>query len=364
MKVLGTLLLIATCLSCGSTRTYRSDPGPFDALPAPERVPLRAAREAFESGDLLRAAAYLEPVVRRHTRNIGVRAFYQDLELDQLRAGLSAGAALPPENPEDAEGVLRERYIAEARAQGLPELWVLAARLEVDGGRALDYLDRAEEIDPNCVWVFYARAWWSFRLRRFQDARAAMDKGLELDPGHLPSLRLLSHMLAGSGDGPEAIRVLGKWLDRASTNPLVPSPQRAEGLVDLALMRVLRDEPKGALELLGELERMDPEHYFLQDVARMELVRAAAYDLRGKGEKALAASRRAAAADPSILLPLVNEALLLRRRQSGSEAEKEAWERVLEEASAPTAEDETVDFNRLLLQLMARIQLGRLEEGE
>lgn len=360
----GALALVLSLLAaCGGTRSYRSEPGPYDALPAPERVPLRGARQALEAGDLFRAAAYLEPVAARHPRNLGVRSLLQELELAQRLSVSPMEASAPVDEASVRE--LRESYVERARSAASPELWVLAARLEDDGGRALDYLERAEALDPGCVWVHYARAWWSFRLRRFQDARTSMDRALELDPGHLPSLRLHAHMLAGAGDGPEAIRVLGLWLERATADPLVPSSQRAESLVDLALLWVLDGQPKRALQRIDELDRFDPERRFLPDSARLELVRAAAHDLRGDRDLALEASRRAAEANPRSLLPLVHEAILVQRRSPGSDQERAAWERVLAEATSPReGEESSVDFDALLLQLMARANLGRLSDEE
>ena len=363
--LVASLLAAVLFSACGASRSYRAQPGVYDLLPDAERVPLRGARQALESGDLARAAAYLEPVAARHPRNLGVRSFLQELELAQLAAGQPLDDIEPLVDPADAERVLRERYVADARSSASPELWVLAARLEDDGGRALDYLERAEALDPGCVWVHYGRAWWSFRLRRFQDARLAMDQALALDPGHGRSMRLFARMLAGSGDGPEATRVLALWLERAEPDPLIASNERAAATVDLALLYVLADKPRKALAVLDDLQRSDPEHRFLQDVARLELVRAAAHDLEGDWELALSASRRAAEAGGGTLLPLVHEAILTQRRSPGTDAERTAWERVLEASTtALDAEGAAVDFERLLLQLMARANLGRLEEDE
>jgi len=355
---LGALLIGA----CGTTRTFVADPGAYDRVPDEWQTDLAAARLAFDRGDPHTAYSRVGPLCLERPQVVPVRIFLQEIELALLEREGKVGT-LVAADPEEARKVLAAFYEKQAGASTRAEGPVLAARLAPDGESALALLDVADAIDPRCIWVHYARAWWRTGLRRFKEARDSLKIALRMDPGHLPSLRLQAILLAGAGDTKDAAAVLEVWLERTSGDPLYSAGERADALLDLAALRVLLGEPRAALDLLEEL---DPRA--VRDPARAEEVRAAAHDARGELTAALEAVRRASDGAPSALLPLVQRAMLL-RGAGDPEGERKAWERVVElteESSAPADSEDlsSIDFVSNLYRLQALARLERLARGE
>jgi tetratricopeptide (TPR) repeat protein len=343
--------------ACGTPRSYRADPGPYDRVPPEWHAPLGAARLAFERGEAHEAFLLVARLCNERPRIVPVRLFLQEIQLHLLEREGRVGDLLAGVG--EARAVLAASYERLAESEPRAEGYVLAARLCADGEQALALLDEADAIDARCVWVHYARAWWRYRLRRFKEARESLRVALRLDGGHLPSLRLNATMLAGAGDSEQAAATLEVWLERSSDDPLYAAAERAEALLDLAALQVLLDEPGEALNLLEEL---DPRA--VRDPVRAEVVRAAAHELRGERARALEAVNRAHALDPGALLPLVQRALVL-EGAGDPEGERDAWLRLLEltertEPKPEAADLASIDFEGALFRLQARTRLERL----
>ena len=372
--------LLFAVAGCGAARGYPADPGPYDRVPGSWTDRLHEARLRFERGDERGAYEILEPLAEERPKLVPVRIFLQEVELALLEHHGQVGDLVrEPERP--PQELLFHGYEARAASSPSAEACVLAARLAPEGTEALALLDQADTLDPDCVWVDYGRAWWRYRMRRFKEARESIRLALKTDSGHLPTMRLLSTMQAGAGDGEEAAVVLEIWLDRTADDPLYAAVDRADALLDLAALEVLRGEPKAALE---HLEDLDPRA--VRDPQRAEEVRAAAHQARGESEEALAAVRRAAELGPRELLPLVQEAMLL-ERAGDREGERAAWERLLQRLEAPEASAESdgslaggsatapaggsaepappgpIDFESVLFRMQARTRLERLRRA-
>ena len=369
MRALGGVILACAVSACGTARlALDPDPGPYDLFPAGERITLRTARTAFEGGNFEVAAGLLTELTQRHPEHLPTRTFLQDVELSLLEAGLPVGELAAPAALADAERVLLASYLARAEEAPSAAAFVLAARLEQDPDPAFALLDRAAELDPDCIWVHYGRSFRLFALRRFPEAREAMAKARALDPGHLPTIRLYASMRASAGDTDLAIQALTAWLDRTERDPVVPPAHRAEALCDLAALLVLDGRERASLSLLTEVRGE-----LLQDRSRVELVRAAAHQGQGELDLALAAARHAWELGAESLLPLVQEAMLISQSEGDLQGEREVWERLLEAAAQerkrraerPAGPGEGgVDFQSLLIQLMAHSRLERLRRSE
>lgn len=349
---------------CGAGRTYISTPGPYDIVPGAWEEELEAARDAFEEGDLQECETQLAPLAEERPIVLPVRVFLQDVQLGLLGASREVGGVRVP--PERAQVHLGDLYAARADANPSASGYVLAARLADSGEAALDYLSQAAALDSGCVWVPYGRAWWLFRLRRFPEAREAIQDALDLDGGHLPTMRLHGSMLASAGDTKDAVYVLELWLERGADDPLVDPRMRADAKVDLAALLVLEDEAEEALDLLAGIR---PD--LLPDPARAELVRAAALEDLGLRTLALSAARRAKALDPDGLLSLVQQALLL-HFEGNTAQERAMWEMLLLEAEsrleprgelreASLDQREALDVQSILIQLQARARIERID---
>lgn len=344
--------------ACGSSRAFVSDTGPYDRVPQAWLEPLGTARLAFERDDAHGAYATVARLALQRAEILPVRAFLQDIELFLLESEGRVGD-LSANSPAEARAVLARDYLVRAERAAEVEDYVLAARLCSDGEEALALLDEADTIDPRCVWVHYGRAWWRYTMRRFKEARESLRVALRLDGGHLPSLRLHATLLAGAGEGDEAAAALEVWLERTSENPLFAAEERADALLDLAALEVLRGSPRSALELLEEL---DPRA--VRDPVRVDEVRAAAHEARGELAQALEAVRRASAQRPEALLPRAQLAMLL-RSAGDAEGERRAWLELLEltdppEAAVAPEDPAAIDFEGALFRLQAQTRLERL----
>jgi tetratricopeptide (TPR) repeat protein len=354
-------LFASLVASCGAPRAFTAEPGAYDRVPEAWGESLFAARLAFERGEMHVAHGLVAPLCLDVPRLLPVRVFLQEIELALLSSEGRLGELTASTAPE-ARAVLARRYEERAEVEPRAEGYVLAARLAADGEEALALLAEADTIDSRCVWVHYGRAWWYYQLRDFKKARESLRTALRLDGGHLPSLRLHATLLAGAGEGDEAAAALEVWLARTAEDPLFSAAERADALLDLAALEVLADEPKAALELLEEL---DPRA--VRDPVRAEEVRAAAHDARGELTQALEAVRRARAQRPDVLLPIVQQALLL-QSAGDVEGERRTWQHLLDltAARAAVAGEEdlaSIDFEAALFRLQAHTRLARLAQA-
>ena len=356
MKRLGPWVALALwSAGCASSPSYRATPGRYDLVPPAWREPLASARLAFDRGDYRSAYLTLSPLAGKGPEILPVQVFYQDAQLAVLTAEGALGE-LHAASSEEARSALASMYLKDASREPYAARYVLAARLAATPEEALSLLDAADTVDPRCVWVHYARAWWRYHTRYFKQARDDLKRALNLDAGHLPSVRLQATMMAGAGDTEEAVAALEVWLERTAGNPLFSGAERADALLDLAALNVVLDEPEAALELLAEL---DPRA--IRDPARPEEVRAAAYEALGELTLALEAVARAAQASSDDALPLVQRALL-QRRAGNSEGERQAWLELLAATDRWRVADPNgeLDFDAVLFRLQAETRLERL----
>ncbi len=359
--------LIALALAaCGSTRSYVPDPGPYDRIPSAWSAQLWRARFAYDDGRLREAHGLLRPLADQRPELLGLRSFLQEVEVGLLEEGQEVGGLRVPDATK-ARPWLADVYRQRADANPDALSYVLAARLQSRGPAALRLLDEALSIDPDCVWAHYGRAWWNFGLRRFPQARADVEAALQLDRGHLATMRLHASMLASAGDTRPAIVCLVAWLKQGETDALVDPHQRAEAQVDLAALLVLDGQAEEALALSEAIDRS-----LLREPARAELVRAVALGDLGRLSVALSAARRGKEESPDDLLPLVYQALLL-QLQGNVTQERAVWQALLSEATARREAEAIRPFDPeepgelylpdLLIELQARTRLERLERG-
>lgn len=344
--------------SCGTSRSFVAAPGPYDRVPVAWNEGLSRARVAFERGELASAHELVAPLAAERPELLPVRLFLQEIELARLASEGVLGE-LRAQGAEEARAVLFERDDQAADLRPRAEGYVIAARLAPDATTAQQLLLEADTVDPRCVWVAYARAWWALRARDFKVARERLARALALDPGHRPSMRLAATLSAGAGDYESAAATLEVWLERTADDPLVSAGERADALLDLAAVRVLLGESDEALELF---EALDPRA--LRDPVRVEAVRAAALAASGDSDAALVAAERGAALGPERLLPVVQAALIHQRAGRVAE-ERQAWLRLIELTASSSesggADPAAIDFEAALFRLQARTRLARLE---
>ena len=371
---LGALLGLVLAAGCRAPRVYVSTPGPYDRIPEEWRQELRLVRLSFENGDLRRAHERLWTLAVSRPEVLPVRLMLQDLQLARLGTGRDLDGDVP--EGADTEETLADVYRQRAEVQPTTIELVLAARLVTDGEEALELLDKALALDPGCVWVHYGAAFWNARLRRFPEARAAIERAFRLDSGHLPTMRLHASLLARAGDTVGALDVLELWLERSEGDPLVDPARREEAKVDLAALHVIDSDPRGALRALEELDRGR-----LADPARADLVEAVAFADLGRRGEALAAAQSAKALAPESILALVHQALLF-AAEGDAAGERSTWELLLREADERRADEAStgpppdseagagagepapLDFADLLLELRAHARLERIERAE
>ena len=344
--LIAALGLVSLGFGCSTPRAYTSRPGAYDRTPEHWQPLLVEARDAVEEQDLDRAYEILTELAAEDPRIIPVRIFLQETELALGRAG-----RMRVESPEQAIPWLSSIYLDAAEANPSAEAYVLAARLQGDARMALQLVDQAERLDPRCVWVPYARAWWSFVDYRFTPAEDAVRAAFKLDPGHLPTMRLQAIVLTAAGETSSAIDVLEVWRKRAEHNPLISPEKRGAALLDLASLEVLAGRPR---EALRHLEKADPR--VLTDLGRVEGVRAAAHEARDEFDLAFEAVRRASLEDPEDPLPIVQAAMIY-ARMGDEEAELATWRELLEHLEA----SDGPAFQALLFRLQAITRLQRAE---
>ncbi len=353
--------LLALGPACSATSTYRPQPGPYDAVPREWSATLTQARETLERGDVRAAHDLVRPLAAQRPAILPVRIFLQELQVTLLERGESVGGFQVPDGADPAL-VLGDLYLQRADARPSTAEYVLAARLAPSGEEALRMLERAQEADATCVWTHYARAHWNARLRRFPEARAAVQAAFDRDPGHLPTMRLHASLLAGASETAEALAVLELWLARTRDDPMTDPTQRANADLDRAALLLLEDEPRRALRVLEDVDRMRvsiPE--------RVDLLRAVALQDLDDRPRALSAARRAYDAAPDQLLPLVHQAMLL-NQQGNFTQEEQIWRLLLQiiqerRQRAEEEPDAALDMADLLIQVRANTRLSRLREG-
>lgn len=127
------------------------------------------------------------------------------------------------------------------------------------GGRypaALEGLYQALEQQPDFPPALMLLGTAYFRLRRYEDSRLALERFCEVAPGDLWRTQALGHCHYSLGDYPLALSHYEAVL-AAMPEALGPSPEALRGL---ALCHMRLDAPDRALELLGQVLELRPDH--------------------------------------------------------------------------------------------------------
>lgn len=267
-----------------------------------------------------------------------------------------APEAEPPSSPaasdageNEAYAALRERYRRVALAEPSVANFVLAARLEPDATAAMLLLDRAEELDADCAWIHYGRAYLAARAGDWAQVRVWVARAHEADPGHLPTRWLEAWMLAQGGNVGEAIAALENWLSRARGDLRLDERLVRGAELDLAILSVLSGDADRAQKLLQELDEAGGES------GRQLSVAASTEQALGDFDAALESAKRAEAVAPGEILPVVQQAMLYDNWLDDPVAAEAAWTRVLAISRA------SPDLSTLLERMRARVRLERFQ---
>jgi len=332
--ILAVLLASCSVLRRGPPR-YAARPGPYDVLAQEDRAVVVRARRLLDQKESDAARDLLRRLSSEQPGNIPVGRLLQEVELEC--------------------GTLPEELLLRARARSesapSPAALLLAARLESDAALGLEQVERALSLDPLCAWAHYARAHLDARSGRWDAAQASVARALEIDPGHLPSRRLETSLLARNGRRPDAILALLRWLAAAGDDPFVSPSEAALAQLDLAQLLLLEGEHERAFELLSEFDDTPG------GASRRQCLLAAAEQALGRPRRALDAALLAASEDPGNSLPLVQQALLFEEWLADPAAAREAWRRVLEQAR------QSGELGGLILSMRARVALERSERA-
>lgn len=293
---------------------------------------LTRARSLLDAGDGAGALALLEPAALSPDAPFAVRRLYQDAQL------ASGGDAA-----HEIEASARELAERQPSADNL----LLWARVATRPEEARAAIDHALTLDPRNSWAHYAAAYARARDGDWVAASDAVQRALDLDPGHRAARRLEAAILARGARSQDAIQALRIWLEGTRDDPRFAAAERADAQLDLAHLLVLAGEPAAALEILRKVSPSEGSQ-----LARWCLV-AAAEQGAGRASAALEASQSAAQAAPDELLPLVQIAILREFDLGDAKAAREAWQRVLEATTGAT------DLGSLIQGLRARIVLER-----
>ena len=109
-------------------------------------------------------------------------------------------------------------------------------------------LDRERDFPP----ALYRGGLCYFRLRRYGDCAALLERFVQVAPQEIGATQVLGHCYYSLGDFERARAHYGKVL--------AVSPQSPEALRGLALSELRLGDPKRALELLGRVLELRPDH--------------------------------------------------------------------------------------------------------
>jgi tetratricopeptide (TPR) repeat protein len=338
------------------------EPGPYDRLAPLQLEGLALVQEEIADGRSEAAAERIDALLRAAPQNLWLAALRQDLELEALQLGGSipeldadlraAGRSLAG-GPRDR---LRRWYAVRAESLGTAFDLVLAARIEDDELAALRLLDEAVSVDPACVWAHYGRAHALLRLKRVEEASAALDRALDLDASHPRARRLETALLALGKDREPAIAALRTWLRETEGDPRVGPFDQQAAVLDLVELELGAERYAQAYGRLAAMEGMTPQ----LEVRRL-LYLVVAADGVGAFDEALAAARRAGELQPENFRAHVHEALLLEARFGDRTGARDAWALAAETAAA--ASSAGLDGDAALQLLAARVELARLDRS-
>lgn len=364
LRALAVCAVALLAVGCGGTRLAEWDarPGAYDRIDAAQAVELQQARAEVDAGDLVEARARLTALLEQVPRNLYVATALQDVELELLRTGGSieelARALETSGRPTDGSPAVRLRRWYRLRADGESEpdafALVLAARVEPDAPAALLLLENAVRADPECVWAHLGRAHFLLREGELEAGRAALDRAIELDPGHPRVRRLESTLLDRLGERDAARRSLATWLRETADDPRVPEGDLLDAELDLVTYDLEDDRAREALRRLDGMTIASPVRR-----GRALLLRSDALASLGRYEECLEVVREARFLGPGSYLADEHEARLLQDGLGDEVGALAAWRSVRELAAtlAPTS------GGAALAALRARAEIERLERA-
>lgn len=290
----------------------------YDTLAPAEIAAFEEARALSIHGDVHAARAAFERLFEAAPDNVLIGTWLQECELGALDADLHDAAS--------ARTALATRFENLAAESPTVANLVLFARVAPNRDAAAAALDRAEQIDPRCAWVHYGRAYLAAEVSDWSAARAHIRAAKEADPGHLWTFWLEAWIATRTASLDEAVSALSGFVEHAETDPRV-TPRLLDDLrLDLALVWILRDEPRKARTLVARVDA------HAVDTARRLAALASIEQALGQLGPALAAAEAAEQASPTDLLPVVQQALLYDEWLGDDAKAEAAWRRVLEMA--------------------------------
>ncbi len=348
------IALSLALFACGSpgAQPIPESKSRFDAFTLEDRELFDDARRDMQSGRDGAAREALAALNARLPDQLVVGVWLQEVELALAIPAAESGArerAPPAVDSSATHEALRERYRRTAEAEPTVANFVLAARLEPDAPAAMLLLDRAEELDADCAWIHYGRAFLAARTSDWAQVRVWIARAHEADPGHLPTRWLEAWMLAQGGNVSDAIAALEVWLARARGDLRLDARLVRGAELDLAILSVLDGDPGRARQLLEEFGTGGT------DPGRALAVAASTEQALGEFEPSLAAAQRAEAVSPGEILPVVQQAMLYDNWLDDPVAAEAAWTRVLAMSRA------SPDLSTLLERMRARIRLERFQ---
>ncbi len=206
----GAILLAGGC----SSRLRREEIEVYEGFGATGDAAVRFVRaETAASSSRHDEALELATALREEfPRNILVHRLYQD-------ARIALG--------QSAECVREYERLQQSRPSALHD--TLLARLQTDPQRGAALAQAAVEKDDRFAWGWYARGWWESKRERPQEAQAALQRALELQPDLVPALRSYAVLLRQT-DTQAAIDAIQQALDE--------HPERVDHRVFLASLRL------------------------------------------------------------------------------------------------------------------------------
>ncbi|HKE01760.1 MAG TPA: hypothetical protein VKE69_12165, partial [Planctomycetota bacterium] len=198
------------------------------------------AQSQFSRGKVREALAIAVELRDRHPQNVLVHRLYQEamIRLDQR-----------------AQVVDEYERLARTRPSALYD--ALLSRLQTEADRGAALAQSSVERDDRFSWGWYARGWWESKRKppRFDEARAAYERALELQPDLVPALRAYANLVRDKE--PEAAldairRAIALHPERRSERMFLASVQLHLGEDEAReaekMFRALLDERPGDLD--------------------------------------------------------------------------------------------------------------------
>lgn len=233
--LLCSFLALSACSSQLSIAEIARHDGFDGAFESPED--LRRAERAYSISDLPQALELTARLRDRYPENMRVHRLYQDVRI-------ASGQ----------ESALLEEYENLYRQHSCPLHDTLLSRLQSNPDRGAALAQSAVERDDRFVWGWYARGWWDYKRERIDQAVAAFDRALELQPDFGPVLRANAILLRSKNQPAAALEAIERAMGSLSRN--------TEDRVFLAALRLSLggNEAKQAREEFRRIVIARPDH--------------------------------------------------------------------------------------------------------